>query len=54
MADWFMNIQFSKVKKIKNYQDIYLKYLENINYYIMSLYSYLNIPSRINASDLGI
>ena len=54
MADWFMNIQFSKVKTQQNYNQSISGYLESINYYLMSLYSYLNIPSRISADDLGI
>jgi hypothetical protein len=54
MTDWFMNVKFEKIKIKPDYMSFIANYLKDISYYVASLYSYMNIPSRITAEDLGI
>lgn len=52
MADWIMTLRFEKVKKF-NRQLSDVKYLlEDIQYYIKSLYSVLDIPARVTLEDV--
>ena len=51
MTDWICILKFEKVKK-KNKMENVESILSDINFYLMSLYSYLNIPSRITYDDL--
>jgi hypothetical protein len=52
MTDWFMVLKFEKVKIKTDYSAMIFDILKNINFYVMSFYSYFNIPSRINIDDL--
>jgi hypothetical protein len=51
MADWIMTLKFEKIKKINPYTGIE-RLLANINFYLGSIFLYLNIPSRISMADL--
>lgn len=51
MADWFLVLKFEKTKAKQNSERIE-NMLNDINYYLASMYSYMNIPSRITLDDL--
>lgn len=53
MAEWFINLKFEKIKKNVDYMMFIVNYLKDISFYVASLYSYMNIPSRINFNDLN-
>lgn len=51
MADWILVLKFEKTKA-KNQNEQIEEALNDINYYLGNIYSYLNIPSRITFNDL--
>lgn len=51
MADWLLVLKFEKTKTRQTTENIE-NMLNDINYYIASLYSHMNIPSRITLNDL--
>ena len=51
LDNWIMTLKIEKSVVYKQEQNIAL-YLHNIEFYLMSLYSYLDIPSRLTFDDV--
>ena len=51
MSDWIMTLKFEKVRKVNQYAMIE-KLLSNLNFYLGSLYLYLELPTSITWNDL--
>ncbi len=52
MADWIMMLKFEKIKNTSPEGSVMNQLLYDIRYYIMSLYAYMNIPSRLTFNDV--
>lgn len=51
MTDWICVLKFEKIKNKNSFETIEF-FLGEINYYLASLYNYLQIPSRLTYEDL--
>jgi hypothetical protein len=53
-TDWVMSLRFEKVKKSKYNEKLanIEEMIADLNYYIKSLYSFIDIPSRLTLEDL--
>ena len=51
MTDWLCVLKFEKTKNVNAFENIE-SILTDINYYLASMYSYFEIPSRITYNDL--
>jgi len=51
MADWNMSLRFERIKTVNRFST-QEKILSQINFYLGSIYMFLNIPSRISLQDL--
>ena len=52
MSDWIMMLKFEQIQKDNSQLTILNSLLSDIRFYIMSFYSYFQIPSRITIEDL--
>jgi hypothetical protein len=51
MSDWIMTLKVEKIKKGNDFA-MTERILQDINYYLSSIYLYLNIPSKITYDDI--
>ena len=52
MTEWVLSLKFELVKKKDMQMTELLETMSELTYYVKSLYSYMNIPSRITMDDL--
>jgi hypothetical protein len=52
MSEWIMMLKFEQIQKDNSQLTLLNNLLSDIRFYIMSFYSYFQIPSRINVEDL--